>query len=98
VTSRAWAWLVIPVYTLLVKTAISLPDDTFDEVTRRAHELGISRSEFFTTAARRYLEALDAASVTRQIDAVLESVGGDDSSGAAVAAGRRLLGRSDDDW
>jgi len=38
--------LVIPVIRVYVKTAISLPDETFEEATRRSRELGISRSEF----------------------------------------------------
>jgi len=39
-----------------VKTAISLPDDTYEQATRQAAELGISRSEFFARAARSYLD------------------------------------------
>ena len=38
-----------------MKTAISVPDETFAQATRQAAELGISRSEFFARAARRYL-------------------------------------------
>jgi metal-responsive CopG/Arc/MetJ family transcriptional regulator len=79
-----------------MKTAISLPDDTFDAATRRAGELGMSRSEFFATAARRYLAELDGQSVTAQIDDVLSAAAPDDSSAAAVAAGRsRLLVETD---
>jgi len=50
------------------RQAISVPDDTFEKATRRAHDLGMSRSEFFARAAARYLDELDAESVTRQID------------------------------
>lgn len=39
-----------------MKTAISLPKTTFTAATSRAAELGISRSEFFAVAARRYLD------------------------------------------
>jgi metal-responsive CopG/Arc/MetJ family transcriptional regulator len=74
-----------------MKTAISVPDDTFEQATKRAEELGISRSEFFARAARRYLDELSSRSLTRQIDEVLRSVGADDSDQAAVAAGRRRL-------
>jgi hypothetical protein len=80
-----------------MKTAISVPDDTFEQATRQAAELGISRSEFFTRAARRYLEDLQAESLTSQIDHALETAGHDDSAAAAAAAGRRLLA-SEDDW
>lgn len=74
-----------------MKTAISVPDDTFEQATQRAGELGISRSEFFARAARRYLDELSAQSLTRQIDEALQAAGDDDSGAAAAAAGRRRL-------
>jgi hypothetical protein len=79
-----------------VKTAISIPDETFNEAERYAAELGISRSEFFTTAARHYIQELDAESLTGRIDAALVLVGDDESSHAAVRAGRRALADGDD--
>jgi hypothetical protein len=78
-----------------VKTAISLPDDTYEQATRQAAELGISRSEFFARAARIYLDQLAAQSLTRQIDEALQA-GDDDSNAAAAAAGRSYLARQDD--
>jgi len=81
-----------------MKTAISVPDETFDQAERRAAELGMSRSEFFTRAAQNYLEQLDANSLTARIDAAVALVGPDDSTSAAVAAGRRLLAASAEDW
>jgi metal-responsive CopG/Arc/MetJ family transcriptional regulator len=82
-----------------MKTAISLPDDTFDRASRRAAELGMSRSQFFATAAQRYLDDLDAETTTRQIDLALETLAHpDDSSDDAVDAGRRTLDESDDEW
>jgi metal-responsive CopG/Arc/MetJ family transcriptional regulator len=82
-----------------VKTAISLPDDTFDRASRRAAELGMSRSEFFAVAAQRYLDELDDESTTRQIDVAIESfVQPDESSEDAVNAGHRMLDESDDEW
>jgi metal-responsive CopG/Arc/MetJ family transcriptional regulator len=81
-----------------VKTAISVPDDIFDKATGRAAELGISRSEFFARAARRYLDDLATESLTSQIDQALQTAGADDSGAAAALAGRRLLAAEDDDW
>lgn len=84
---------VIPRYTPPVETAISVPDTTFDEVTKRARELGMSRSEFFTIAARHYLEELDSNSLTARINQAITTVTPEESSGAAVSAGRdRLAG------
>ncbi|PIE26706.1 MAG: CopG family transcriptional regulator [Micrococcales bacterium] len=80
-----------------MKTAISVPDDTFAAASKRAQALGMSRSEFFTVAARRYLEELDRESITAQINDALRTAGADDSAAAAAAAGRRYL-RFQDEW
>ena len=90
---------VIPGYTEKVKTAISVPDNTYERVSKRARELGMSRSELFSRAAARYLDELDAESVTRQIDLALSSLGPrDDSAADAVAAGHRMLAATTDEW
>ena len=98
---------VIPGYTVPVKTAISVPDDTFARVERRARMLGMTRSQFYTHAAQRYLEQLDAETLAGQIDAALDMIGAaepgrrdlDEATELATAAGRRLLSEADeDDW
>lgn len=82
-----------------MKTAISLPDETFDRASRRARDLGMSRSEFFTRAAQRYLDELDSQSLTLQIDSALEHLGdSDEAEAAAVAVGHRVLDAVDDEW
>ena len=83
--------MVLPGYTYAVKTAISVPDDTFEQATRQAGELGISRSEFFARAARRYLDELASRSLTQQVNEALQAAGDDDSAAAAAHAGRELL-------
>lgn len=91
--------LVIPGYTQVVKTAISVPDELFDLVNRRAGALGMSRSEFFARAAQRYLDELDSESMTEQIDRALEDAqGADEPHQDAVAVGRKVLSAVDDDW
>jgi metal-responsive CopG/Arc/MetJ family transcriptional regulator len=79
-----------------MKTAISVPDDTFEQATRQAAELGISRSEFFARAARRYLDELASRSLTQQVNDALRAAGSDDSAAAAVLAGRDLLAAGED--
>jgi predicted DNA-binding protein len=79
-----------------MKTAISLPDSTFERATEKSKELGISRSEFFARAAEVYLDELAGHSLTRQIDEALQTAGTDESSSASVSAGRRRLAK--DDW
>jgi hypothetical protein len=83
-----------------MKTAISVPDVTFERVSRRAAALGMSRSELFARAAECYLDQLDATSLTDQIDDVLQRVGQapDESAADAVTIGHQTLSVTDDDW
>ena len=90
--------VVIPGYTQCMKTAISVPDEIFNQAGSRAAELGISRSEFFTRAARQYLDQLADASLTQQINAAIDAAGADDSGHAAATAGRAFLAASGDEW
>jgi predicted DNA-binding protein len=89
---------ITELYHAPVKTAISIPDETFERVTQSAHELGMSRSEFFTRAAVAYLDELESKSLTARINAALELIGDDDSYQDAVEAGRALLRRTADEW
>ena len=54
-----------------MKTAISIPDETFARVEATAARLGVSRSEFFSRAAERWLDALEGAETTAAIDAAI---------------------------
>jgi hypothetical protein len=82
-----------------MKTAISVPDEIFEQAAGQAAELGISRSEFFARAARRYLDELATRSLTSQIDQALQAAGDDGTGAEAVEVGRRLLtAGEDDDW
>ncbi|MDX8152176.1 ribbon-helix-helix protein, CopG family [Patulibacter brassicae] len=78
-----------------MKTAISVPDQTFARVDDAAARLGVSRSEFYARAAERWLAELERASVTARIDAVLADAGDDGADDAFVAeAARRTAARS----
>ncbi|MGH3500372.1 MAG: hypothetical protein ACRDQA_05655 [Nocardioidaceae bacterium] len=82
-----------------MKTAISMPDETFERAARRAGDLGMSRSQFFACAAQRYLDELDAQSLTSQIDDALQRFGAPEETAVeAVEAGHRLLAATDDEW
>lgn len=82
-----------------MKTAISLPDETYERASRRAGDMGLSRSEFFARAAQRYLDELDAQSLTSQIDDALDRFDPtDDAAADARAVGYRLLADTDDKW
>lgn len=62
-----------------MKTAISMPDEVFEQTTRRAKKLGISRSELITRALRHYLAEESAAAVQASYDAAFGPDSGDDS-------------------
>jgi metal-responsive CopG/Arc/MetJ family transcriptional regulator len=73
-----------------MKTAISLPDDTFDRVDRAAKRLGVSRSEFFVRAAESWLSALEETDTTEAINRALRGTPVDhdftDAAAASLAA------------
>jgi len=70
-----------------VKTAISVPDDTFARVDDAAKRLGVSRSEFFARAAERWLDNLDDDGTTDAINRAIAGLEPDhDFTDAAAAA------------
>jgi predicted DNA-binding protein len=81
-----------------MKTAISVPNEIFENASRAAAALGMTRSAFFARAVERYLQQLEAESITLEIDAALANVSEDDSGSAAVAVGRRRLARGTQAW
>lgn len=79
-----------------MKTAISIPDHTFEKAERAAKRLGMSRSEFFTRAAERFIESSENGSVTARVNASLERAGEDDSVFATTSGRAALLGDGDE--
>jgi metal-responsive CopG/Arc/MetJ family transcriptional regulator len=69
-----------------VKTAISLPDETFERVERAAQRLGVSRSEFFARAAERWLDDLEDERTTDAINAAIAGLPEDHAFTDAAAA------------
>ncbi|MPY77046.1 MAG: ribbon-helix-helix protein, CopG family [Actinophytocola sp.] len=81
-----------------MKTAISIPDATFEQVEEYAAASGMSRSEFYTKAAQHYLEDLETEDLSEKINQAIALAGEDDSTVSAVAAGRRSLADLSGDW
>ena len=81
-------------YTRGMKTAISIPDDVFQEAERLAAALKQSRSQLYSRAVREYVARHSADSVTAALDSVcaVESGSGPDF---VRAASRRTLGRTE---
>ncbi len=74
-----------------MKTAISVPDETFRRVEDAARRLGVSRSEFFARAAERWLDDLDEDHLTDAINAAVASAAPDHAFTDAAAT--RLAAR-----
>lgn len=72
-----------------MKTAISVPDDTFRRVDVAARRMGVSRSEFFARAAERWLDVLREDETTAAIDAALAATEVDHGFTDAAAAALR---------
>jgi len=69
-----------------VKTAISLPDNTFRRVEAAAKRMGVSRSEFFARAAERWLDALQQDDTTAAINRAISGTPSDHEFADAAAA------------
>lgn len=69
-----------------MKTAISVPDHTFQGVDAAARRMGISRSEFFWRAAERWLDALEDEGTTEAINRAIEGLPPDHAFTDAAAA------------
>lgn len=80
-----------------MKTAISVPDEIFKRVEQRAAQLGVSRSQFYATAAANYLEELERSSLTAKINEALELAGQDVDESLVTSYSRRRLA-ADDEW
>lgn len=74
-----------------MKTAISVPDETFQRVELAAKRLGVSRSQFYARAAQSWLDALEGEDTTEAINRAVEEVPSDsaftDAAAAALVAG-----------
>jgi len=79
-------------YTFGMKTAVSIPDDVFEEAERLAARLQTSRSRLYARALAEFAARHDDDRITAAIDEVVDEVGGavDDFSREAA---RRVLRR-----
>lgn len=75
-----------------MKTAISLPDDLFEEADGLAARLGKSRSQLYAEAIAEYVARFDAETVTDRMNQVLEEIGDEADPGTEIAA-REVLRR-----
>ena len=56
-----------------MKTAISIPDQVFEDAQELAHELKISRSELFTKAIEGFIKERDEKQITKKLNEIYEN-------------------------
>ena len=61
-------------YTRGMKTAISVPNEIFEDAERLAARLGKSRSQLYAEAMAEYLTRHDPETLTERLDAALDSI------------------------
>jgi len=82
-------------YTLGMKTAVSVPNDLFEQAERLARRAGRSRSDVYSAALREYLARHSTDALTATIDAVIDDLGEEAAIDPFVrSAGQRVLEQS----
>lgn len=83
-----------------MKTAISVPDETFRRVEAQAAALNMNRSEFYSVAAERYLNELEATSLTSEINAAIDRADTGNDNPEMTQVGLKRLGELtiNDQW
>lgn len=81
-------------YTFGMKTAVSVPDELFEQAEELARKTGKSRSQIYQEALAEYLLRRDAEGVTESVDRALEQIEQADAAWLE-RAGRRALERAE---
>ncbi len=68
---------ITKVILLLMKTAISIPDEVFEAAERAAKKLGVSRSEFYANAVRDFVERYGRDGITEALNEIYSSIESD---------------------
>ena len=77
-----------------MKTAVSIPDEVFEEAERLARRTKKSRSRLFSDALREYLARRTPEKITQAMDAALAEIGEEDR-GFSKSASHRVLQSSE---
>jgi len=80
-----------------MKTAVSLPDPLFDAAEKLAEKLGVSRSELYQQALRRYLESYSHDVIRQKLDEVYATDTDDDRLDPALVY-MQWLSIPEEDW
>lgn len=77
-----------------MKTAVSIPDEVFEEADRLARDMKTSRSDLYSRALREFLARHAPDAVTEAMNRACEDVG-ETASAFTRKAARRVLERSE---
>ena len=77
-------------YTLGMKTAVSIPDEVFEDAERLATELQTSRSQLYSRALQEFVARHAPDRLTEAMDRVIDAVGGEIDEFSQKAS-RRVL-------
>lgn len=77
-----------------MKTAVSIPDDVFDEAERLARRMKKSRSQLFSNALAEYVARHTPDSVTEAMDQVCAEIGPEADAFLSTVS-RRILEHSE---
>jgi len=80
-----------------MKTAVSIPDDVYEQAERTARQLGVPRSRLITQALREFLRNHEASQVTQRLNEVIEETRPDETMDNVSVESLRQLTR-DDTW
>jgi len=80
-----------------MKTAVSLPDPLFEAAEKLADKLGVSRSELYQQALRRYLESYSHDVIREKLDEVYGE-GGESNRLDPVIDYLQSMILPEDDW
>ncbi len=78
-----------------MKTAISLPDQVFEEAESLAKQLGVSRSELYTKALRAYLSKYNHERILNKLNQVYSE---ESSEPDPILTKMQLLSLPSEDW
>jgi metal-responsive CopG/Arc/MetJ family transcriptional regulator len=73
-----------------MKTAVSIPDEVFEEAERLAERLKTSRSRLYSQALREYVRRHSPDHVTDSLNSVVDDVGAEEDLFVRAAARRTL--------
>jgi metal-responsive CopG/Arc/MetJ family transcriptional regulator len=78
-----------------MKTAISVPDPVYEAAEKLAHQMGVSRSEFYITAIASFIKAHQEDQITTQLNQVYTT---EESALDSVLVQIQALSLPREDW